>query len=53
VYPVAAIGLWIFVQLIVGEVYPAVYQQVVVRPEESTKETQAIKNNIDAIVTLA
>jgi uncharacterized membrane protein (UPF0182 family) len=48
VYPVAAIGLWIFVQLIVGEVYPAVYQQAVVRPEESTKETQAIKNNIEA-----
>jgi len=48
VFPIAAVGLWVFVQLIVGEVYPMVYQQVVVRPEESTKETAAILNNINA-----
>jgi uncharacterized membrane protein (UPF0182 family) len=48
VFPIAAVGLWIFVQLIVGEVYPAVYQQVVVKGEESTKESSAIENNIAA-----
>lgn len=48
VLPIVAVGLWAFVQLAVGTAYPAIFQRIVVVPEESTKEAQAISNNIKA-----
>jgi uncharacterized membrane protein (UPF0182 family) len=46
--PAVAVGLWIFVQLVIGGAYPAVFQRFVVTPEESAKETTAIERNIAA-----
>lgn len=48
VLPIVAVGLWAFVALVVGEIYPAVYERVIVNPEQSTKEAPAIRYNIDA-----
>jgi uncharacterized membrane protein (UPF0182 family) len=46
--PAVAVGLWVFVQLIIGQAYPAVYQRFIVTPEESAKESVAIERNIQA-----
>jgi uncharacterized protein len=46
--PAVAVGIWLFVQLVVGGVYPWVYQRFVVTPEESAKETVTIERNIAA-----
>ncbi len=51
VLPVVAVGLWALVAVVIGEAYPAIYQQVIVKPEESTKEATAIQNNIEATRT--
>lgn len=48
VLPVIAVGLWAFVAVIVGEAYPAIYERVIVQPEQSTKEQTSITNNINA-----
>jgi uncharacterized membrane protein (UPF0182 family) len=48
VLPIVAVGLWALVQIVVGEAYPAIYQRLIVQPEESTKEASAIHNNIHA-----
>jgi uncharacterized membrane protein (UPF0182 family) len=48
VLPIVAVGLWFFVQVVVGEIYPAAFQRLIVQPEESSKESTAIQNNIDA-----
>ena len=46
--PVIAVGLWAFVSLIVGGIYPAVVQRFRVEPAESTRETLYIGRNIEA-----
>jgi hypothetical protein len=46
--PVIAVGLWAFVSLIVGGIYPAVVQRFRVEPAESARETRYISHNIEA-----
>ncbi len=48
VLPVLAVGLWAFVALVVGTIYPAVVQRFSVQPSESSKEAPYISRNIDA-----
>lgn len=48
VLPVIAVGLWFFVALVVGTVYPALLQRFRVEPAESTREAKYIERNIDA-----
>lgn len=46
--PVAAVALWILVLILVGAVYPALYQALRVSPSELTRETPYLQRNIDA-----
>src|SRR5207237_544275 len=48
VLPVLAVGLWAFVALVVGGIYPAFVQRVKVQPSESSKEAPYITRNIKA-----
>src|SRR3954447_9406112 len=48
VLPMLAVGLWAFVALVVGGIYPAFIQRVKVQPAESSKEQPYIKRNITA-----
>ena len=48
VLPTLAIGLWAFVALVMGNIYPAVIQSLRVEPAESEKEAEYIGRNIDA-----
>lgn len=48
VLPLIAVGLWAFVALVAGTIYPALVQRFRVEPAESTKEVPYIKRNIDA-----
>jgi len=48
VLPVLAVGLWAFVALVIGNVYPAFVQRFRVEPSESSKEQQYIERNIAA-----
>jgi len=48
VLPVLAVGLWAFVALVMGNVYPAVIQNLRVEPAESEKEAEYIGRNIEA-----
>jgi len=48
VLPIVAVGLWAFVQVVVGGAYPAIYERLIVQPEQSTKEAESIHNNIQA-----
>jgi uncharacterized protein len=48
VLPVVAVGLWGFVQVMAGAVYPTFIQRVVVEPQESTREAEYIGYNIEA-----
>ena len=48
VLPVIAVGLWAFVSLVVGTIYPAGIQHFKVKPNEFAKERQYIARNIDA-----
>jgi uncharacterized membrane protein (UPF0182 family) len=48
VLPILAVGLWAFVAVIVGGIYPAIVQKVQVRPAESSKERPYIGRNIEA-----
>ena len=43
-----AIGLWAFVALVIGVIYPAVLQAVKVTPAQSTLELPYIQRNIAA-----
>ena len=47
----SAIGLWGFISIVVGTIYPAVIQRFVVQPNEFAKEQTYIKRNIDATRT--
>ncbi|HEX3946918.1 MAG TPA: UPF0182 family protein, partial [Acidimicrobiales bacterium] len=46
--PVLAIGVWAFVALVIGVIYPAVLQALKVNPAQSTLEQPYIKRNIAA-----
>jgi uncharacterized membrane protein (UPF0182 family) len=46
--PVIAVGLWAFVAVVMGGVYPAVIQQFRVNPDERAKELPFIERNIAA-----
>ena len=46
--PVLAIGIWAFVALVVGIIYPALLQALKVTPAQSSLEAPYIKRNIEA-----
>jgi uncharacterized protein len=46
--PVLAVGLWVFVAVVAGGIYPQIVQSFQVRPNESAKERPYIQRNIDA-----
>jgi uncharacterized protein len=46
--PVLAVGLWMFVAVVAGGIYPQYVQSFQVRPNESAKERPYIQRNIDA-----
>jgi len=48
VLPTVAVGLWAFVALVMGNIYPAVIQNLRVEPAESEKEAEYIGRNITA-----
>ena len=48
VLPVIAVGLWAFVSVLVGAVYPAFIQKFRVQPSEIAKERPYIQRNIAA-----
>lgn len=47
VLPVIAVALWLFVSVVVGEIYPTVVQRFRVLPNELAKETPYIARNIE------
>jgi uncharacterized protein len=48
VFPIIAVGLWAFISIVVGTIYPAVIQRFIVQPNELSRESPYIKRNIDA-----
>lgn len=48
VLPVIAVGLWAFISLVVGTIYPAYIQRFQVQPNEFTRERPYIERNIEA-----
>jgi uncharacterized membrane protein (UPF0182 family) len=48
VLPVIAVGLWLFVSLVVGTIYPAFIQRFRVEPAEVEREAKYIGRNIEA-----
>ncbi|MBM3658816.1 MAG: UPF0182 family protein [Actinobacteria bacterium] len=48
VLPIIAVGLWGFVSVVVGTIYPALIQQFRVNPNEFAKERPYIRRNINA-----
>lgn len=48
VLPVLAVGLWAFVALVVGVIYPALIQRLKVQPAEEVLEKPYIADNIQA-----
>ena len=48
VLPVVSVGLWAFVAIAIGSIYPAIYQRFVVEPSESSREAEYIDRNIAA-----
>jgi uncharacterized protein len=48
VLPVIAVGLWAFVSLVVGTIYPAIVQNFKVKPNEFSAERPYIHRNITA-----
>jgi uncharacterized membrane protein (UPF0182 family) len=48
VLPVIAVGLWGFISIVVGTIYPAYIQRFEVKPNEFTKEAPYITRNIAA-----
>ncbi len=49
--PVLAVGVWAFVALVIGVIYPAVLQALKVSPAQSTLEKPYIQRNITATRT--
>lgn len=48
VFPIIAVGLWGFISIVVGTIYPAVIQRFVVQPNEYAREQTYISRNIKA-----
>ena len=48
VLPVIAVGLWAFVAIVMGNIFPAIYQRLVVEPNELSREETFIGRNIEA-----
>ena len=48
VLPVVAVGLWAFVTVVMGSIYPAIFQRLKVEPSELAREGEFIDRNIDA-----
>jgi uncharacterized membrane protein (UPF0182 family) len=48
VFPIIAVGLWGFISIVVGTIYPAVIQRFVVQPNEFSREENYIERNIEA-----
>jgi uncharacterized membrane protein (UPF0182 family) len=48
ILPVVAVGLWAFVAIVMGNIYPAIYQRLVVEPNELARERVFIDRNIIA-----
>lgn len=46
--PLAAIGLWVISHVVVGSVFPALYQRLRVEPQASTREAEFVANTIEA-----
>jgi uncharacterized membrane protein (UPF0182 family) len=46
--PAVALGMWLFVSILVGGIYPALIQQFKVKPAESRLEAKYIQRNIDS-----
>jgi uncharacterized protein len=46
--PLLAVGLWAFVAVVIGAIYPAVVQALKVSPAQSTLELKYIQRNINA-----
>jgi uncharacterized membrane protein (UPF0182 family) len=46
--PVLGVGLWFFVSVVVGAIYPALIQQLTVKPSENKREQPYIQRNITA-----
>ena len=48
--PAVAVGLWAFVALVIGVMYPALLQSLKVSPAQATLEAPYIQRNIDATI---
>jgi uncharacterized membrane protein (UPF0182 family) len=48
VFPIIAVGLWGFISIVVGTIYPAVIQKFTVQPNELEREQPYIVRNIAA-----
>ncbi len=48
VLPTIGLGLWAFLSVVLGAIYPAIVQQFVVQPAQGTKEIPYIARNIAA-----
>jgi hypothetical protein len=48
VFPIIAVGLWGFISIVVGTIYPAYIQRIQVQPNEFSREQPYIKRNITA-----
>jgi uncharacterized membrane protein (UPF0182 family) len=48
VFPIIAVGLWGFISIVVGTIYPAYIQRIQVQPNEFSREEPYIKRNIEA-----
>lgn len=48
VLPAAALGLWVFVSIVIGTIVPALYQRFGVEPNEAQREKKYIQRNVDA-----
>ena len=46
--PAVSVGLWLFLSVVVGAIYPALVQSLTVNPAENAKERPYIKRNIEA-----
>ena len=48
VLPIIAVGLWSFVSVVIGSIYPTIVQKASVEPNELQKENRYIQRNINA-----
>ena len=46
--PIIAVGLWAFVAIVMGGIYPAFVQRFQVEPNETSREVEFTQRNIDA-----